>query len=253
VTEIYDNGRPRRFRRLLTEQEWQALCEISCPVRYRPGDQIFTEGDDSTFVLVIVDGAVKVRQRRDEAETRPGDLVAIRCVDDVVGEGVWSEDRRNATVTAMRDVRALRIEADDFAAFLNKFRTVDLALRRSSRDRSEESLHKLLDPRNASSQRQLARQVIELIYSVGIRTRKGAHGYAVDIGVTQAELGQLTGFAKRTVERAFAIWRKNGYVSLQDGLVIVHDEEGLWRTARWSRRRSEHDGVDSGPHRKRRV
>lgn len=256
MNKVYENGRPRKFWRLLTERERQAFRKISRPVQYRPGDRIFAEGDDSSFALVIADGAVKVTQRRNDPAARPGqdppELVAIRWVGDLVGEGVWSEDRRNATVTAMRDVRALRIEAEDFAALLDKFPKVDLALRRTSRDRSEESVHKLLDPRNASSQRQLARQVIELIYSVGIRTRKGAHGYAVDLGVTQAELGQLIGFSKRTVERAFAIWRQNGLVSLQDRLVIVHDEEGLWHAAGWPRKRFERNGGDNGAHRKHR-
>jgi CRP/FNR family transcriptional regulator, cyclic AMP receptor protein len=238
VTTVHDHHRPRKFWKLLPERERHALRQIARPVRYAAGTRIFAEGEESRFALMIEVGAVKVAQRRlvgDEQDER-NELIAIRTVDDLVGEGVWSEDQRNATVTALCEVQALRIEAEDFAAFLSEFREADLALRRTARDRSDDSLRKILDPRNTSSQRQLARILIELIDSFGSRIGDRASGYAVDLGLSQAELGQLIGYSERTVHRALAEWRRRGLVSTDDRRVIIHDDVELRRTAGWSPR-----------------
>lgn len=234
MTRVYEHGRPRKFWKLLPERERQALRAIAGPVEYCRGAQIFVEGEESKFALVIEVGVVKVTQRRSSGE----ELITIRAVDDLVGEGVWSEDPRNATVTALCKVQALRIEAEDLAAFLSEFYEADLALRRTSRDRSDESIHKMLDPRNTSSQRQLARLVIELLDSFGSRTGDDApHSYTVDLGLSQAELGQLIGCSKRTVQRTLADWRRRGLVSTpRDRRIVVHDELGLRRIASWSDR-----------------
>lgn len=235
MTRVHEHPRPRKFGRLLPEREKQALRRIARPVRYAGGTRILVEGEESNFALMIEVGAVKVTQRRlvgDESDELD-ELIAIRTVDDLVGEGVWSEDQRNATVTALCDVRALRIEAADFAAFLSEFREADLALRRTARDRSDDSLRKMLDPRNTSSRRQLARILIELTDSFGSRAGDGASGYEVNLGLSQAELGQLIGFSERTVSRALADWRHRGLVSTDDRKVIIHDDDGLRRIAGW--------------------
>ncbi|HEX6469895.1 MAG TPA: Crp/Fnr family transcriptional regulator [Streptosporangiaceae bacterium] len=228
MTKVYGHGRPRKFWKLLSDWQRQALRDIARPVQYANGVRICTEGDDSEFALVIEVGAVKVFQRR---SGRRQELVAVRTVDDIVGEGIWSEDRRNATLVALHDVRALRIEADEFGIFLRDFPEVDLALRRAARDRAEESVHRLLDPRNTTSRRQLARLMIQQIDSIGIEIQNGSEGYAVDLGLSPAEVGQLIGFSERTVQRAFATWREQGLVSTDDRRVIIHDEAGLRRVA----------------------
>ncbi|HEU5159085.1 MAG TPA: Crp/Fnr family transcriptional regulator [Streptosporangiaceae bacterium] len=234
MTTLHDHHRPRKFWKLLPEREKQVLRQIARPVRYAGGTRIFAEGEESKFALLIEVGAVKVTQRRLVGDGL-GELVAIRTVDELVGEGVWSEDQRNATVVALCEVRALRIEAADFAAFLSEFREAELALRRTARDRSDDSLRKMLDPRNTSSRRQLARILIELTDSFGSRARGGSSGYEVDLGLSQAELGQLIGFSERTVHRVLADWRRRGLVSIDDRRVIIHDDVSLRRIAGWSR------------------
>lgn len=77
-------------------------------VRFTPGDVILREGSPGREAFLLLDGEVEIRLR--------GHLVATRAAGDLIGEmALLSHGPRSATVRARTTVRALAIDAADFA------------------------------------------------------------------------------------------------------------------------------------------
>jgi CRP-like cAMP-binding protein len=101
----------------LTAAERHALIARARGHVYRKEEVLCREGGQAGEVIVILSGWTRVWVR-EGAEQR---IVAFRGAGELVGERAALTVRdRSATVTAESDVQALRIGAQDFAAFLDR-------------------------------------------------------------------------------------------------------------------------------------
>jgi CRP-like cAMP-binding protein len=124
------------FWDMLGPVERKALHAIADPVTYAPGTRIFSEGEPSSFALVIRAGWVKVAS----GESRDTETaLALRSSGDLVGESASADSPRSATVVALGEVRALRVSAPRFSELLHAHPNVDQALKRTLRGRRIES------------------------------------------------------------------------------------------------------------------
>ncbi|MEU8802102.1 cyclic nucleotide-binding domain-containing protein [Spirillospora sp. NPDC048819] len=101
----------------LTPDERQALVARAHPHEFRKEDVLCREGGSAAEVIVILSGWTRVWVE-DGPEQR---IIAFRGAGELVGEraALMVKDR-SATVTAEGDVQALRVEARDFAVFLDE-------------------------------------------------------------------------------------------------------------------------------------
>ncbi|HEY8540602.1 MAG TPA: cyclic nucleotide-binding domain-containing protein [Steroidobacteraceae bacterium] len=88
-------------------------------VDYAPGDVIIRQGDEGDYFYVIAKGKCAVT--RETPLNREGIKLAELSVGDSFGEeALISDARRNATITALTDVVAMRLNREDFLQLMNE-------------------------------------------------------------------------------------------------------------------------------------
>jgi CRP-like cAMP-binding protein len=88
-------------------------------VDYAPGEAIIRQGDEGDYFYVIAKGKCVVT--RETPLNREGIKLAELTVGDSFGEeALISDARRNATVTALTDVVAMRLNREDFLTLMNE-------------------------------------------------------------------------------------------------------------------------------------
>lgn len=103
-------------------------------VRFRPGQRFFAQGDASDAAYVILDGAAEIL-----IETANGPLkVADLGRGALLGEmGILSDNPRSATVQAVGDTAALRLDKRIFLELLVQFPQMSIAVMRELSRRLE--------------------------------------------------------------------------------------------------------------------
>ena len=124
VRKMTDEGGDERaypvdsFLAGLSRPQREALWTMAEPCVYQPGDVLVRQGQRAAYVVVILRGHAQITvaqggRTTDLARRGPGDLVGERAVSRLKA--------RSATVTALEELRGLRIGATEFLAFLNRF------------------------------------------------------------------------------------------------------------------------------------
>jgi CRP/FNR family transcriptional regulator, cyclic AMP receptor protein len=213
------------FWSMLGAPEQAALRAIAEQVTYSPGTRIFSEGEPSSFALVISSGWVKVASGATrESET----ALALRRSGDLVGESASADSPRSATVVALGEVCALRVSAPRFTELLHEHPNVDQALKRTLRGRRMESDRMRMDVGKINSDKRLAQLFLDLAESSG---EPGGDGAVLDIPLSQEEFGQLICASTGTVERTLHRWRLRGIVSTSYRRHVLLDLPALSRIA----------------------
>ena len=132
----------RSFWNSLADPERDALAAAGVEEVFRPGAVLCRAGDDTSQVMVIDSGWVKVslREGPDTAEK----ILAVRGQGDVVGErAALTTSVRSATVTALDEVSAMVVPAERFAEFLRGHPRAAEVLERQVTERREEDRMRL--------------------------------------------------------------------------------------------------------------
>jgi hypothetical protein len=100
----------------LTATERQALAAVALERTFARGARLMTEGEQATYVMVILGGRTRITVRDGDRER----VVAERGPGQLVGErAALRLNVRSATVVAMDMVRALVMKTEDFATFIS--------------------------------------------------------------------------------------------------------------------------------------
>lgn len=100
----------------LTDVDLNLVAFVSSLNRFRVGETLITIGEEGTCAYVILSGEVRILLPGSEEEER----MAIRGSGAVVGEiALLCDVPRTATVKALNDVEALRIEQSEFLTLLH--------------------------------------------------------------------------------------------------------------------------------------
>ena len=109
----------RSFWNALTDSERNALAAAGVEEVFRAGSVLCREGDDSSDVMIIDSGWVKVSVKFSAGAEAGEKIVAVRGQGDLIGErAALTMQVRSATVTALDEVSAMAVHAERFAEFL---------------------------------------------------------------------------------------------------------------------------------------
>ncbi|MFJ9586544.1 Crp/Fnr family transcriptional regulator [Streptomyces acidicola] len=109
----------RTFLEALDDKARKDLLRISAERTFRPDEHLLLERDDSTHVLVLVEGWAVVSTAVERSSARL--ILALRRRGEVVGEmAAFGNATRSATVTALGPVRALVVSGARFRAFVGR-------------------------------------------------------------------------------------------------------------------------------------
>jgi CRP/FNR family cyclic AMP-dependent transcriptional regulator len=211
----------------LTGPARERLLELGTLVQYPgPSRILIREGDDSRFVLVLLDGVVKVSGHVDGPHDA---LLSIRMAGDVVGEfAALDEQPRSATVTSCGAVVARVVKASEFLACLRRDPDISQAVHRAVVAKVRAANTRRVDFSGCDVPTRLMRVLYEIAVAYGTRTGNQS---LIRWPLTQPELASLAGGAEPTVHRILRELRASGVVSTGYRAISVLDLERLHQLA----------------------
>jgi CRP/FNR family transcriptional regulator, cyclic AMP receptor protein len=217
----------RGFAGALDEHARVALESLGHVHRYRNGAAVFTEGDRTSDVALVLTGRLRI-----VCATEAGGQVtlAIREPGDLVGELAAIDGPgtpRNASAIAVGPTTARLIRAVEFTDFLVAHPTSSLALIRTLTGRLRDAERRRVEYGSIDATRRLARLLVELAGPPDDRGRA-----TIDGSHSQNELASLIGASRESVARALVRLRQLELVDTGRRSVVVHDLEQLERFAR---------------------
>ena len=149
----------------------QALLELGSATAYEARRRIIAEDDETTFVVLITAGCVKVTGRLDDGRDA---LLAIRTRGDLVGELAAFDGRpRAASVIGCGSLSGRVITRGDFLRFLRTHPDANLAVNRMLGDRLRQANRRRLDFAGCDAPVRIARVLVEVSELYGRQARDG--------------------------------------------------------------------------------
>src|SRR5436190_3576898 len=215
----------RSFWNALADPEREALAAAGVEEFFRAGAVLCREGADTSQVMIIDSGWVKVSVR----DTNGGEnILAVRGQGDVVGErAALTTGVRSATVTALDEVSAMVVPAERFAEFLRGHPRAADVLERQVTERREEDRARLFPAERAGAERRLAWLLLDLAQ------RRGGYQHtstaAFTLPMSQQELADWAGTSPDAVGRFLRSWRDRGIIARTERSrrLTVIDLDGL--------------------------
>jgi CRP-like cAMP-binding protein len=200
----------------------EVLLTAGGPVRYTPGRVIMREADKTSFVVVLLDGMVKVASAARDGQ---GVLLAIRTGGDLIGEYAALDGLpRSATVTACGVVHARLLNREEFLGCLRRDPRVDQVVKASVVGQLRTSIAYRVDFTGLDVATRVARVLCQFAKTYGHPVGGSTQ---IDWPITQQELASLCGAAEPTVQKALRALRAEGVVATGYRSVRVEDFEEL--------------------------
>ena len=210
VNVRWERPTARSFWNALADPEREALAATGVEQVFPAGTALCREGDDTSQVMIIDSGWVKVSIR---VEGVSGEIIlAVRGQGDVIGErAALTTQVRSATVTALDKVSAMVVQAERFAEFLQGHPRAAEVLERQVTERRNEDRARLLPGDRGGAERRLAWLLFDLAQ------RRGGYQHAsaatFTLPMSQTELADWAGTSADAVSRFLRSWRERGIIA----------------------------------------
>jgi CRP-like cAMP-binding protein len=194
--------------------------------RLRVGTVLFTEGDVSRRVVMMLSGRVKISTVSDEGQET---VLAFRGAGDVLGELAAIDDADHmATVTVVEEGEAVIVPANRFLAALESEPGLAVALLRSVIGRLRDADRLRAEFLALDVTGRVAQRLVELAGSYGTRVEAGTK---IGLPLSQRELAGWVGASREAVNKSLAQLEDRGLILRDHGSLIVRDVDGLRRRA----------------------
>jgi len=178
-------------------------------------------------VFILLAGWVKILSATKDGHAI---LLNLRGAGDIVGEVAGeTTGRRNATIQAVDDVRALIVRHDRFSVFLDSHQGAGHAYRRVVTQKWNDTDAMLRRRAGTSGAHRLAALLIDLAEQHGREVNGTIH--LMTPPLSQEELASLAGTSRATVTRAFGSWRKRGLIRTGQRRIAIIDLSSLRKIA----------------------
>lgn len=208
----------------LGDDEAKAFIKMARIVKHPARHTVFQIGEAGDNLQIVLRGRVKV------SLISPGGkevILSILQAGDIFGEmALFDGEPRSATVTTLEECVLLVIWRRDFLPFLESTPVVALKLLAalSSRLRATNELVGNLSFLGLSAH--LARTLLNLVQNHGTVM---PDGIAINLKLSQEELGNLIGVSRESVNRQIRHWVEAGIIDFSQGIILVKDSDALLR------------------------
>jgi CRP/FNR family transcriptional regulator, cyclic AMP receptor protein len=211
-----------QFLREESPGDRRRLLSLFHAASYSRGQPLFRQGDVGDSLMLITRGRVVVRVVTPSGETV---TFALLGPGDVVGELALvdpAHSRRAATVIALEQVETLVLDRAQFKAARSRETAVDRLLVAILATRVRLAGAQLLEALYTPVRQRVARRLLATCRQYGGRA-------PVTVPLTQADLAELAGAKRPTVNQVLRALQREGIVSLGRARITVHDFEALER------------------------
>ena len=189
---------------------------------YRPRETLFQKGDPSDFMVAVISGCVRIC-----VYSVDGREIVLNLIEpgQVLGEiAALDGQGRTADAIAVDKVEALiidrasvrRVLADRPEAAFRLIETLCTRLRRTS-NQVEIIGYRDLPARTAAL-------LLELSGDFGVETERGTR---IERKLSQRDMARMIASTRESVNRQLRQWTQDGLISVEDGLIEVHDMDQL--------------------------
>jgi CRP/FNR family cyclic AMP-dependent transcriptional regulator len=213
------DGAGRGLTGAFSEPERAALLTAGRVRTYPRNARVFNEGDRSEFVVVVVQGRIKV-----VASTAEGGeaVLGIRGPGALVGElAAFDGGPRTASAIALDNLTVRALTAEEFRDFVTTRPGAALGLIRTLMGRLRESDRRRVECGAYDATARVAR----LLCDLGAEHALGEG--PTEIRLAQHEIAGFVGASRESVARALAVLRKRRIVATRRGTVTLLDADAL--------------------------
>lgn len=203
----------------LTRSELDQLLARARVESYRAKQEIFHKGSPGAGLLAVLRGRVRISSLGPDG----GELV-LNVIEEgeVFGEIALLDGKdRTADASALTDCDLLAIDRRDFVPFLRANPDVALRLLVVLCDRLRRTTAQVEDMTFLDAPRRLAKKLLELAEG------RRAAGGALEVKISQRELGNMLGLSRESINKQFALWHKDGVIRIERSAVAILDREAL--------------------------
>jgi len=211
---------PGSFAGTFSNSERAELLALGRTRKYPRNARVFTEGELSDFVVVVVEGRIKVL-----ASTSDGTeaVLGIRSPGALVGElAAFDGGPRTASAIAIDPLAVRIIPAEEFREFVARSPGAALEIIRMLMGRLREGDRRRVEFGAYDATSRVAHLLCDLA-SEHARRPDGA----IEVRLAQHELAGLVGASRESVARALAVLRDRSLVTTGRGTVTIVDSESL--------------------------
>lgn len=188
----------------------------------RPGAVLFSEGDVSNRVVLLLSGRVRVSTLSESGEET---VLGFRGAGDVLGElSAIDGGEHVATVTVVEPGDALVVRAEQFVAALDAVPGLSLALLRSIVGRLRDADQTRSEFTALDVMGRVAHRLAELADEYG---EPADGGILIGLPISQRELAGWVGASREAVNKALQELQRRGFIVVGRRQVTVVDSDGL--------------------------
>lgn len=190
----------------------------------RSGAILFSEGDVSNRVVLVLSGRLKVSSFSEGGRET---VLGLRGPGDLLGEFAAIDGEPHlATVTVVEPAEVLVAPADRFLTALEANPSLMLALLRSVIGRLRDADRRRVEFTARSVDGRVAHRIVELAEEA---SGQAGLGRGMVVSITQAELAGWVGCSREAVNKALARFHARGLIAIARGRLTVLDLKGLRR------------------------
>ncbi|WP_210636740.1 Crp/Fnr family transcriptional regulator [Streptomyces sp. GESEQ-13] len=223
----------RTFLDALSDEARKDLFRISVERTFRADEHLLHEQDDSSHVLVLLEGWAVVSTATDRSSARL--ILALRRRGEVVGEmAALGGIRRSASVTALGPVRTLVVPGARFRAFAGRDPQVSALLMAQLVSRLHTADEERRTLASLTVLQRVARRLLELADLQGAPSAPTAtHGtgtgdaYPVLAQFAQHDLADAVGATREAVAKSLRLLRTAGVVRTRPRRIELIDHDAL--------------------------
>ena len=216
------------FLGLLSEEDRTAFESIGRHRRYGPGRLLMLEGEHLGYVLLLIEGRVKVTSMTTDGREL---LLSVCGPGELMGElaALGGELQPcSATVSTLDPVRAQAVPTREFLDYVEHHPKALLILTRAIIERLRAADRRRLEFGSYDAPGRVARLLVEMAELHGRATTTGIE---IGLPLSQEELAGLITASRESVARSLTSLRRRGLITTARRSVTVCDMDALRRLA----------------------
>lgn len=204
----------------LPEQTITQITALASRRSYKPDAVVFLRGDPGDALYGVVTGRVRI-----SASGSGGKEVFLNLMEpgDAFGEiALLDGQPRTAAATTVAPTELIIIRREEFLAFVKREPQLAVHLIELLCKRVRWTSEQMEDSSLLNVPARLAKRLLSLATSHGRKTPAGAQ-----LKISQEDLAQFLGLSRQIVNKYFQTWKKQGWIALGRGSVVLSDERAL--------------------------
>jgi len=186
--------------------------------RFRNNQVIFRKGDEGESLMIVAEGKVKIR-----STSLDGREIVFNIIDtgEVFGEiAMLDGQERTGDAVAVGDVSLLVILRRDVVPILRQHPEISIRLMFLLCERLRRTSEQVEDLVFLVQSVRLAKTLLRLAHQFGMPAKDSV---AIELKMSQRELGSLVGMRREALNRQLGSWRAQGLIELSDGKIVISD------------------------------